>query len=363
MSTLLLEVNGVEYEDFTSASVTCQLDALAGSFSFEAVSTKKQPLPIRQGDACKITVDGNRILTGFIEQVDVDYDVTSHSIRLAGRSKTADIIDSTIFSLEIKAPISLKAVIKKVIEHIGAPISVFDNVGNLKDFNAAEDSLSPEIGQNAFEFIEELARKRQVLLTTNGFGNIVITNSGTDISPINLQNIIGNDNNNIESASVSYDDVARFSKYKVESQLNPVTANVAGQTSTDALVNQPSDDIIDEKIRTSRQLLIQAESSSSVDQATLRCKWEANLRKTRSIVYSVTLPQFSYSGKLWRVNQLASIIDEFAGINSTMLVTMITYVLDSSGSNAIIAFVEKDAYTTLLNEPTEGNTVGDGLVT
>lgn len=361
MSDLLLEVNGARYSNFESASVSLQLDAIADSFSFTAISTKNQALPFKLNDACVITVDGEKVLTGFIESISVDYDSGSHSIALAGRSKTADIVDSMINSLEIRPPVTLKAVIEKVIAHIGATISVVDSVGTLEAFNVAEDLLSPEVGQNAFEFIEKLARKRQVLLTCNGLGSVVITRSGTERAPTGIQNVIGGGTNNIESASVSYDSTDRFGRYVSKSQLNLAALNAAGITDAAEIVSQKSPVIIDNQIRQSRQLVIQAESASSDQQNKKRIEWEANIRKTRSTVYSTTMSAFGFNGKLWKPNQLVSVRDDFAGINAQMLVNNVTFSQSASGSDAVLAFVNKDAYTLKLNEPTKGDVLGAGL--
>lgn len=361
MSTLLIEVNGTQYSNFKSASVRLQLDAIAGNFDFVAVSKKTEPLPIKLNDECSIIVDDEKVLTGFVESVDVDYDATSHSINITGRSKTADIIDSMINSLEIKPPITLKAVIEKVIVHIGAEIKIIENT-TVEKFNSAEDLLSPEIGQNAFEFIEKLARKRQVLLTCNGEGNIVITQSSSDSAPIGLQNIIDGNENNIESASVSYDSTERFGKYVSKSQLNLTALNVSGKASSKDIVNQKSSDVIDEQVRQSRQFVIQAESASSDQQNQKRAQWEANIRKTRSIVYSTVFNGFGVNGKIWMPNQLTSIKDEFAGINAEMLLNSVIFSQDGYSANTSLAFVEKDAYTLKLNEPIKGNVLGEGLV-
>ena len=361
MSTLLLEVNGVQYSNFEAATVSLQLDAISGMFDFTAVSTEKDPLPFSLDDSCSIKADGVKILTGFIENIDVDYDSNSHSISIAGRSKTADIIDSMINSLELKPPITLKAAIEKVVAHIGADISVVDNVGNIEKFNAAEDLLSPEVGENAFLFIEKLARKRQVLLTCNGDGDIVLTQSGTDKAPTGLQNLIGGMTNNIESASVSYDSTDRFGKYVSKSQLNVTALNLSGKATAKDIVSQKSPQIIDEEIRQSRQLVLQAESASSDQQNQKRIEWEANIRKTRSFVYATTMSDFSINGKIWKPNQLVSVVDDFAGINAQLLINGVAFSQDRTGSSAVLALVDKNAYTLKLNEPEKGNKTGEGF--
>lgn len=361
MSAIYIEVNGIQYTNFESARVVCQLDAIASQFEFVAVSTKNEPLPFQLDDACTITIDDEKVLTGFIEKINVNYTSTDHTITIAGRSKTSDIIDSMINNLELRPPITLQAAIEKVISHIGASIQVIDNLGDIDPFNKAEDLLSPGVGENAFQFIEKLARKRQVLLTTNGDGNIVITQSGEDTAPTGLQNVVGGNENNIESASVSYDSTERFNKYISKSQLNITAINFSGAVGAKDIVSQKSPVVVDEETRASRQLVIQAESASSDQQNQKRAQWEANIRKSRSKVYSTSISNFSEDGILWRPNQLVSINDDFSGINAQMLVNTVTFVQDISGSNTTIALVDRDAYTLRLNEPSEGNSVGAGL--
>ena len=172
-----LEVNGVEYTNFTMATVTLSLDALANEFSFQAVLPAGEQLPLRGGDKCSVLVDGELVLTGFIENITGRYTATDHTIFVTGRDRTADLIDSSIDVIDdIRAPATLKEIIEKVVQHIGSDLKVLDDAEPEK-FNKSEDIVIPQPGDNAFDFVEGYAQKRQVLLTSNADGDIVITNS------------------------------------------------------------------------------------------------------------------------------------------------------------------------------------------
>ena len=361
MNTILILVRGKQFGNFESANVTTQLDALSGTFNFRAVTSPQDPLPFSMGDSCAIEINGVRVLTGYIENIYVDYDASSHTVAVSGRSKTADIIDSMIGALEITAPVSLKEVIEKVVANIQAPVKVVDNVGDLELFNEAEDYISPSVGENAFQFIEKLARKRQVLLTPNGYGNIVITRSGKTRAPGGLQKVINGDRNNIETGSVSYNSRERFNRYLLKSQLNIAALNFSGDADAEDIVDQDSGEVIDEGVRASRQLVLQAESASSDEQTLVRAQWEANIRKARSIVYSATVSLFGVGGTLWSVNQLARVKDDFAGIDADKLINNVTFSQDTGGSYTTLALVDRNAYTLKLNEPDEGNEDGIGF--
>jgi len=65
--TMVLEVNGVQYDNFTAASCEIRLDALSNTFSFEAVAAEGAALPFKGGEACRVIVNRQAVLTGFIE--------------------------------------------------------------------------------------------------------------------------------------------------------------------------------------------------------------------------------------------------------------------------------------------------------
>ena len=112
--TIQLEVNGVQYSRFESASVGLRLDALSNTFSFEVVSTQGRALPFKGGEACEVIVNNRTVLTGNIEIVTVAYSAGSHSITVSGRDKTADLLDSSLPSFsDLTAPISLKQIIEQ----------------------------------------------------------------------------------------------------------------------------------------------------------------------------------------------------------------------------------------------------------
>ena len=185
--------------------------------------------------------------------------------------------------------------------------------------------------------------------------------SGLETPPSGLQNIIGADDNNIQSANVTYNDSNRFGKYVAKSQLNLVALNASGSTDSKNIVSQKSPNVIDNEVRSSRQLVIQSESTSSDAELQKRIDWEANIRKTRSIVYATTVNYFSANGILWKPNQIVNIVDDFAGINAKLLINSVVFIQDGYSMSTSLAFVNKDAYTLELNEPTKGNILSEGI--
>ena len=344
-----LEVNGVQYTNFVSASCQIRLDSLSNMFSFEAAAPSGQALPFKGGEACSVIVDGEIVLTGFIEVVSVNYDAGVHTINVSGRDKTGDLLDSTIDKIDdIRGDgLTLKILIEKVVAHLGLDIQVIDEVSP-DPFNAAEDIAAPEPGDNAFQFIEKYARKRQVLLTSNSNGDIVIAaNSGIAADGV-VQHSIGSNDNNVLSSSFSYDTTGRYNAYKMASGLNPVALNLAGDTDLASLVSQGGG-VFDTEIRPGRQLILVSESPFSDGNCEKRANWEADIRKARGLIYSATVPAYRVggdSGDLWQTNRVYQIIDDFVGKIEPMLCNSVSFTIDAeNGRNTTLGFVGKNAYT------------------
>lgn len=346
-----IEVNGIEYENFLSSSAELRLDALSNTFSFEAAGSGGAPLPFKGGEACKVTLEGETIITGFIEVVSGSYDAGSHNISIQGRDKTGDVLDSSVSEMsDLRGANTVKQVIERVLENIGSDVVVIDEA-NSEKFNSSEDIQAPDPGDNAFSFMESVARKRQVLLTSDGGGNIIISKSPGQDTQVLLQNVVGATGNNILSASWSYDTTGRYNIYRFKSGLNPVALNTAGAASISTIVNQ-SGLISDTQIRAGRQLVIVAELSSSDEQMESRATWEANIRKARGRVYSAVVEGFTHKNGVWKPNTLVNIVDDFAGVSAQMLINSVSFNLDlRNGSTTTLSFVERNAYTLTLDEP------------
>lgn len=350
-----IEVNGVEYSRFTEAIASIRLDALSNTFRFNATSKDAIPLPFKGGDSCRVLVDGEVVVTGFIELINVTGDARSHMIQIEGRDKTGDLLDSTISNLSDLAPkISLKEAIEKVIEHIGSSLVVVDLL-NPPQFTKAEDWIAPEPGQNAFDYAESLARKRQALLTSSADGELVITrSSGTRVNAA-IHHKVADDTNNVLQYAVSYDSTGRYNVYRIFAQQNLYPMVFAGSSDNEDIVFQ-SGSFTDGEVRPGRLYALLSENAGSSGQLEDRATWEADIRRARGNVYSATVHGYrNQTGNLWGVNEIINVEDDFANINSRMLVNSIQYSIDGSkggtGKQTVISCVPSDAYTLTLAEP------------
>ena len=350
--TVQLRVNGTDYTNFTRANCEIRLDALCRTFNFEAVAPSGQSLPFKGGEECEVVVDGEKVLTGHIEVVSVNYDSRDHVIGVQGRSRSADLLDSTLDAVnDLRTDnLTLKALIEAVVDALGLNLTVVDEA-QPAPYNAAEDLAAPEPGENAFAFIEKYARKRQVLLTDDADGNIVIASNSGQTAKGAVQHIIDASDNNVLRSSFSYDTTGRFNSYRISSGLNPVALNLAGDTDLASLVNQ-SGGVFDSEIRAGRQLVLISETPFSSGNCEARAKWEADIRKARGLAYSAAVHGFrvgGQSGELWTTNRVYQIVDDFVGKIEPMLCNSVTFAFDAqNGSETALGFVSQNAYTLLL---------------
>jgi prophage tail gpP-like protein len=338
-----LEVNGNLYSGFLSATATISIDSLSNKFSFTSAPDVNSALPFSRGDECIVRIDGEAILTGYIEVISGNGDIGTHSIHILGRDRTSDLVDSSLLPIkDITPPITFKRIIEIVIQSIGSSLDVIDLTNSV--FDKAEDLISIEAGDNAFDFIERLARKKNVIITSNSDGDVVIQNSIGKLSNADILNVIGNPNNNVVSYQFNYDDTGRFNRYEVVGQQNINVLSNLGSSSKKKVINERGR-ITDELIREGRQFVLTSENPGSGKMMGKRANWELNVRRARSRTYKAVVVGYKNQlGEIWTTNMLVHILDQHAKIDDIMLVNEVTYRLDSSGSTTELAFVNRDAY-------------------
>ena len=330
--SISLRVNGTEYVNFTSAQVTLSYDKLSNVFGIQTIGT-----PVVQLDGLvELYVDTQKILTGYVEQITVSSSDDAHVFMLNGRDRTRDLVDSTLTSLsDIRSDIHLRDLIKLVIDDIGSDLQVIDNA-NPDVLSSAVDIESPEPGMNAFEFLETVARRRQVILSSNADGDVVIeVSDGVDNGLVVPEHI---------RASVVSSTTQRYRTYNIVSDVNSRGGNplaALGLDSTDATVSQ-STTVTDEAIRAGKTLTIVAEDSYPKDALRKRIAWERTNRVARSveIEYTIAGNQIAYTP-----GQLVTVKNSLLGIDDTFFINETTFgYSDRDGSTTTLRLLGKRAF-------------------
>lgn len=356
MNEIIVETNGQRYTGWTQIKVTRSIENMCAAFSFQASPSARTPFPVKLGQACRVFVADILFLTGWIEKINVNFDADTHTISVQGRDRTNDIVDSQIGNnIEFTSGSTLKMIVEKILKELNlSHINVIDRF-NLKKF---DDIETDSLGVTGFDFIERFAKKRQVLLTTNGDGDIVFQRANDETYNTVLSteaNTVGT----IFKSNVVYDDTKRFNEYSVHGQTN----NLAFLTETGIARAKARSNVnivgkaVDNDIRESRKYFFQPEDNGVVDDNVQRAKWEANYRRSQSMIYTATLQGFKPLDDegIWDINKLVRVIDEFSNINetnSTLLVTSVAFSQSvDDGSITTLTLKTKDAYTAIVNKP------------
>lgn len=348
-------VNGTPFTDFTSAFCNLSVSSIANDFSFTATAVNGFP-PFKKGDEISVIVDNVTKLTGFIETIAGSESEGSHVVTYSGRDKTGDVIDSKISGLnDIRASgdLTLKKIIELVLANINSPLTVTD-VFNPPVFNEAEDLVDAKDGTDAAQLMLDYAKKRQALISSDGNGNFVITQSSPTDSGEELRRT-NDGNNNIISQSWTLDDTQEYNLYILRGQLDPRTLNFAGETDIASVVNQGAR-VTNSNSRVGRQIVIV--TSDEKDQFGLpmgysnaqlldRAKWSAQLAKAKGTRFNCTVREHQKeSGGLWEENTLVQINSIVADITRKMLIDTVTFSqAEGQATVTKLQFVEKDVYT------------------
>lgn len=342
--SLKVRLNGQDYTDFIGAAVARSMETAATAFTFTSTANPDNLFPIKNGDKVEILADGETVCIGFVEDISVSYDAASHTITIKGRSLLADLVDSTVGEIkEFEGQVNFEDIIRTVLDSLTLiDIKIINKAGKIENFSAS-DITSAETGQNAFDFLELYARKRQVLITTNGSGNLVIARAGQITSLARLKHMVGANDNNVLSATLRDNKADLFNRYTANSQLNPV--NLKPGSNAKHITDQASSRF-DTFIRKSRVFEFNAEESSDAFTLHDRAGWEANIRRARAKTYTAKVQGHSAGGVVWEPNRLHRVDDDFTETHAKLLLKSVTYNYDlSGGSSTMLGFTNKFAYT------------------
>jgi len=331
---LRLEIAGNKFEGWLRIRVVRSIERPTGTFSLSITerweSAKDAPPQIIAGDECKVFINDDLVLAGHVDDILPSYDAKTHTIKITGRSKAADLVDCGQRAREWKER-SLGQIAMDLARPYGINVRDDANVG--KSF--ASQAIEP--GQTAYEFLEKLARQRAVRFISDADGTLVITRAGTKRISTPLQLGI-----NIMSAGGRFSVRDRFHKYTVIGQRPGTDWN-----NTDAAADQQASEI-DADVREVREQVILAENAVDIDDCKRRAKWKRNTAYGKGHGLTYTVRGWRHAGGLWEPNTLVPIIDPWMRLdNEFLLITGVQYLLDKEGERTEIQVMPAEAFDLL----------------
>lgn len=332
-NSVALTVAGQRHEGWTRIRVTAGIDRAARDFEIEVTldwpGRSGLPRPCKVGDSCVVTIGADKVLTGFIDATPIRYDANGMTLGIAGRSKTADLIDCS-------AADSLGQWRDATVEQIAAALAKPYGIGVRAEADTGDALADHQVqqGETAFESIDRILKARQLLATDDADGNLVFIRPAAKAATTAL--ILGE---NILAADYPCDGRDRFSHYLCKGQ------SAGSDEAFGAAVAEASGAATDPAITRYRLLLIQQDGQSDSLTCDDRAAYERDLRAAKAQAVTYTVQGWRQgSGALWAPNMLVRVDDRLCGIARAMLISEVTYTLDDGGTKTSLALLPPEAH-------------------
>lgn len=342
-----LEVAGSLYGGWKSINISRSIEQISGSFNLsvsELWPGQDFARRIKDGDACKVKVDGQTLITGYVDEVRISHGGAAHEVSLSGRDVTGDLVDCSAIKGSGQWA---NRKLEQIAADLCAPFGV--HVRADVDTGKAFANFALQEGETVFEALERMAKIRAVLLTTDGTGKLVITRPGN--ASIATALVLGE---NILEASGSISQRERYSQYTLKGQ------SAGGDDWSGEQASAAKATATDPAVRRYRPLIVVSDSQG--DGVTLkdRALWEATFRAARAIDIMITAQGWAHSNGLWAPNAIVHVNDKWLRLNDELLIKAVRLVLDEGGTRAELTLTRPDAFKLL---PQKDPAKGDGADT
>ncbi|MCW5666470.1 MAG: hypothetical protein KIT35_21780 [Piscinibacter sp.] len=331
---VVLRTAGQSHAGWKAMRIEQSMDAICGAFDLtvsEMWPGQPAPRKVEPGQACEVLVDGEVVITGYVDTVQVEHDARRHEVRIGGRDRAGDLVDC---SAVWKTGQWKGRTILQIAQDLCAPFGIVVRAD--VDVGKPLPSFALVQGETVFDALERAARIRALLLVSDGKGGLVLTRAGyarTSTALVLGENILA------ARGAVSFRD--RFSDYIAKGQ-------AAGN---DYFNSRPAAQIVatasDPAVPRYRPLLVLGEQQDAAVGLRQRVQWEANVRAARSVEVDVTVQGWRHAGGLWRPNTLVAVRDKMLGLDHELLVVSVAMELNERGTLATLSLTRADAFALL----------------
>jgi len=366
-----VRLGGIDYDGWHAVSVQRGLEQAAAQFSCSVsertTGSPMEPWVLRPGSPCSIYLDGELVVTGYIDTYMPRYDAHSHGVEIRGRSRTADFVDGAAI---VPGGQFKQLSLLEIAERLAAPfgLSVAPSAGMATESaRPSPDFVGPmpplqdvqvQQGETCHALLERLARLQGLLITDTADGQLALTRVGSGVAVTALVQ-----GDNILGASAELDASQRYSEYTVKGQRANTddredrtgAAPAVGGRETQAPPSAAGDSVracigavLDSFVGRYRPWLLTAETQADDAMCQLRAAWEARRRAGHSTRASVVVAGWRQvpGGPLWDVNLLVPVMSPWLGIDRVLLVSSVEFRKDDGGSTTRLELTLPDAYAT-----------------
>jgi prophage tail gpP-like protein len=333
-----LRVGGKIFGGWKRVYIQRSIEQIAGGFVLE-VSHRWPgvdiPVGLREGLPCEVRINGELMITGYIDMYEPETTEDESFIRVEGRDKTGDLVDcSAIHKTGQWRGVKLE----QLVRDIAAPFGITVKIAPGLDQGDTFKSFALEDGEKAFEAIDRACRLRAVLCTSTPAGEVLLTDAGTEAAGAAIEEGV-----NARRFRATHTWKERYSQITLKAQ-TPGDDDEYG-----AAAAQLKATAKDAEIDRYRPLVVMADHSTSSASLKERAAWEVKVRMGRGKRGTCTVVGWrtgkdGVGGELWRPNTTTPIKSERMNLDLTMLIVGCTYTLSEEGAFTEITFARPEAF-------------------
>jgi prophage tail gpP-like protein len=335
-------VNGQPFQGWKSCEVDQSYDKAVGNGNLSFTEQPFLPMPIKLGDDVQVLIDDHSVIKGYAFDFTGDHAWDSHQLSITIRDQTQSFVDSTVGpKLRLKPPITMKEKLDRTLGVMGlGHIKVIDNA-NPEPFGAGE-VISGAIDDPGFTLADAWASKREVLLNTDGNGNLVIDrNTGKRGTGALYKSFEDSALNNVKRAQFRNSLQDRHNKTAVSGQKSANDrdhweSKDKGERSAQAgPTSKRWGTAHDSTVRKDRRLHTRGSKGINGSSPKKSAKWRSKTAKARGLQYIATVAGYHASpGVLWWPGLIIPVRDDHFEIDQDMLITNVKWKKTTSEGRA-----------------------------
>ncbi|HFM0120221.1 phage baseplate assembly protein [Escherichia coli] len=337
-NTVTLRTDGRLFTGWTSVSVTRSIESVAGYFELGVNVPPGTDLSgLAPGKKFTLEIEGQIVCTGYIDSRRRQMTADSMKITVAGRDKTADLIDcAAVYS----GGQWKKRTLEQIARDLCAPygVTVRWELSD-KESSAAFPGFTLDHSETVYEALVRASRARGVLMTSNAAGELVFSRAASTATD---ELVLGE---NLLTLDFEEDFRDRFSEYTVKGYAR---ANGAEGDDIDAksIVSRKGT-ATDSDVTRYRPMIIIADSKITAKDAQARALREQRRRLAKSITFEAEIDGWTRKdGQLWMPNLLVTIDASKYAIKTTeLLVSKVTLILnDQDGLKTRVSLSPREGF-------------------
>ena len=303
-----LSVNGVRYGQWASATLNMSVEAVSRMAEFEIRDQwRGRELPFGPDDECTVSVDGEKMLVGFIDAPEVRYSASFHAITIRCRDKTGQLV----YGAAEGGPWRSRTIVQ-IASDICAPYGV--SVRSDVDVGKPLSKFAVNHGDSAIDTMRRLTDRRGILLTSSRDGELVMTRAGAGVP---RDAFVIDAPSGVISCNQSRNWTERHSEYRVIGK-NSSSEDVFGRP-TRHIKRTVRDDGID------RHRPLTIVMTGTALECLRRAEWERAIRFGRSESITYRIAGHRAPQGVWELNREVLVRDKELRINGRYVVASVTF--------------------------------------